>query len=127
MPDEFGLCYRGSDCNARELWTFGMLNAIPLLSAGLFGTILADPLQENVLGRRGSVMVSCAITLASTIGASVTQNVSQLAICRAINGIALGAKASISESKCVIFGKATGLTLLVPIYSAEVRPHLSFR
>jgi MFS family permease len=74
-----------------------MLNAIPLLSAGLFGTILADPLQENVLGRRGSVMLSCAITLASTIGASVTHNVTQLAICRAINGIALGAKASISK------------------------------
>jgi MFS family permease len=110
MPDEFGLCYRGNDCSARELWTFGMLNAVPLLSAGLFGTILADPLQENVLGRRGSVMLSCAITLASTIGASVTQNVSQLAICRAINGIALGAKASISESKRVVLDIATVLT-----------------
>lgn len=74
-----------------------MLNAIPLLSAGIFGTLVADPLQENVLGRRGSVMLSCAITIASTIGASVTNNVTQLAICRAINGIALGAKASISE------------------------------
>jgi MFS family permease len=72
-----------------------MLNAIPLLSAGIFGTILADPLQENILGRRGSVMLSCAITIASTIGASVSQNVAQLAVCRAINGIALGAKASI--------------------------------
>lgn len=74
-----------------------MLNAIPLLSAGIFGTVLADPLQENVLGRRGSVMLSCAITIASTIGASVSQNVTQLAICRAINGIALGAKASIGK------------------------------
>lgn len=82
-----------------------MLNAIPSLSAGLFGTILADPLQENFLGRRGSVMLSCAITVASTIGASVTHNVAQLAICRAINGVALGAKASI-----------------IPIYSAEMSP-----
>lgn len=96
MPDEFGLCYRSEDhCNASQLWTFGMLNAIPLLSAGLFGTVLADPLQENVLGRRGSVMLSCAITIASTIGASVTHTVGQLAACRAVNGIALGAKASI--------------------------------
>jgi MFS family permease len=98
MPDEFGLCFSIDDCSARKLWTFGMLNAIPLLSAGLFGTILADPLQENVLGRRGSVMLSCAITIASTIGASVTHNVPQLAVCRAVNGIALGAKASISRS-----------------------------
>lgn len=99
MPTDFGLCYRQEQhCTASQLWTFGMLNAIPLLSAGLFGTILADPLQENVLGRRGSVMLSCAITVASTIGASVTQNVAQLAICRAINGIALGAKASIGRS-----------------------------
>lgn len=97
MPEEFKLCYRPEDnCSTSDLWIFGMLNAIPLLSAGLFGTVLADPLQENILGRRGSVMLSCAITVASTIGASVTHNVWQLALCRAINGIALGAKASIS-------------------------------
>ncbi|KAL6705663.1 hypothetical protein ACN47E_006452 [Coniothyrium glycines] len=106
MPTDFKLCYQSSeDCSASQLWTFGMLNAIPLLSAGLFGTILADPLQENFLGRRGSIMLSCAITLVSTIGASVTHSVGQLAACRAINGIALGAKASI-----------------VPIYSAELSP-----
>ncbi|KAH9869803.1 hypothetical protein IAQ61_007016 [Plenodomus lingam] len=105
MPDEFGLCFRGDDCSSSDLWTFGMLNAIPLLSAGLFGTVLADPLQENFLGRRGSIMVSCGITIASTIGASVTHTVGQLAACRAINGIALGAKASIT-----------------PIYSAELSP-----
>lgn len=96
MPEDLGVCYRtGSECSVRKLWTFGMLNAIPLFSAGLFGTILADPLQENVLGRRGSVMLSCAITIATTIGASVTTTVGQLAACRALNGIALGAKASI--------------------------------
>jgi len=99
MPEEFGVCIqRKANCPANDLWTFGMLNAIPFLSAGLFGTILADPLQENVLGRRGSIMLSCAITIASTIGASTTHNVGQLATCRAINGIALGAKASIGES-----------------------------
>ena len=96
MPDEFGLCYRReTNCPSSDLWTFGMLNAIPLFSAGLFGTLLADPLQENFLGRRGSVMLSCGITIASTIGASLTHNVGSLAACRAINGIALGAKASI--------------------------------
>ncbi|KAL1793925.1 hypothetical protein ACET3X_007346 [Alternaria dauci] len=106
MPNEFKLCIHKDDgCPSSDLWTFGMLNAIPLLSAGLFGTLLADPLQENFLGRRGSVMLSCAITIASTIGASVTHNVGQLAACRAINGIALGAKASI-----------------VPIYAAEISP-----
>jgi MFS family permease len=111
MPNQFGLydpnmfgCYNDS-CTVSQQWTFGMLNAIPLLSAGLFGTVLADLLQENVLGRRGSVMLSCAITIASTIGASVANNVTQLAICRAINGIALGAKPSI-----------------IPIYSAELSP-----
>jgi MFS family permease len=106
MPKEFGLCVTtadGCDVKTSDLWTFGMLNAIPLLSAGLFGTTLADPLQENYLGRRGSVLVSCLITIASTIGASATHSVGQLAACRAINGLALGAKASIA-----------------PIYSAEL-------
>ncbi|USP75004.1 uncharacterized protein yc1106_02278 [Curvularia clavata] len=106
MPQEFNLCIKNTDnCSSSDLWTFGMLNAVPLLSAGLFGTLVADPLQENFLGRRGSVMLSCAITIASTIGACVTHTVGQLAACRAINGVALGAKASI-----------------IPIYSAELAP-----
>ncbi|KAF1828804.1 hypothetical protein BDW02DRAFT_614210 [Decorospora gaudefroyi] len=105
IPDEFNLCHGGDDCASSDMWTLAMLSAIPLFSAGLFGTLIADPLQENFLGRRGSVMLSCVITIASTIGASVTHSVGQLAACRAINGIALGAKASI-----------------VPIYSAELSP-----
>jgi MFS family permease len=96
MPFEFDVCY-GRECPTSDVWTLGMLNAIPLLSAGMFGTILADPLQENILGRRGSVMLSCAITIATTIGASVAHNVGQLAAYRAVNGIALGAKASIGK------------------------------
>lgn len=100
MPEEFGLnmTQKLSDRNTGDLWTFGMLNAIPLITAGLFGTTLADPLQENYLGRRGSILVSALITIASTIGASTTHSVGQLAACRAINGIALGAKASIGGS-----------------------------
>ncbi|KAF2464226.1 MFS general substrate transporter [Lindgomyces ingoldianus] len=110
MPEEFGLCIisrpnQPCNGNTRDLWTLGMLNAIPLFSAGIFGTTLADPLQENYLGRRGSILVSALITIASTIGASATQSVGQLAACRALNGIALGAKGSI-----------------VPIYSAEISP-----
>ncbi|KAF1978786.1 MFS general substrate transporter [Bimuria novae-zelandiae CBS 107.79] len=107
MPQDLGLCITRDNCdgNTADLWTFGMLNAIPLLSAAIFGTTVADPLQENYLGRRGSIMLSCCITVASTIGASATHSVAQLAICRAINGIALGAKASI-----------------VPIYAAETSP-----
>jgi hypothetical protein len=105
MPEEFGLCITnrpGSPCQGKiriaDLWIFGMLNAIPLISAGLFGTTLSDPLQEYYLGRRGSVLVSALLTVASTIGASTTHSVGQLAACRAINGIALGAKASIGET-----------------------------
>jgi MFS family permease len=96
MPREFDLCIKNG-CSNSDLWTFGMLNAMPWLSAGIFGTLLADPLQEYWLGRRGSIMVSCAITIASTIGASTTHNVGQLAAWRAVNGIALGAKASIGK------------------------------
>ncbi|KAF2732388.1 MFS general substrate transporter [Polyplosphaeria fusca] len=104
MPEEFGLRIQ-QNVTTQDLWKFGMLNAIPLLSGGLFGTTLADPLQENYLGRRGSIMVSACITIATTIGASTTHTVGQLAACRALNGLALGAKASI-----------------VPIYSAEISP-----
>jgi hypothetical protein len=98
MPDKFGICYKTNmSCKSSDLWLFGLINALPLLSAGVFGTILADPLQENFLARRGSIMLSCFITVASTIGASVTDTFGQMAACRVINGIALGAKASIGE------------------------------
>lgn len=102
MPEDLKLCIseqiKGcAVASSRDLWQFGMLMAIPLLSAGLFGTFIADPLQENVLGRRGSIMLSCIITIASTIGASATHTVASLAVCRMINGIALGAKASIGK------------------------------
>jgi MFS family permease len=99
MPRDFGLCVVGKDCAGRtaDLWILGMLNAIPMFSAGIFGTTLADPLQENFLGRRGSVLISALITVATTIGASATHSVGQLAACRALNGVALGAKASISR------------------------------
>lgn len=101
MPKDFGLHVTKSGPDdvppVSHLWMFGMLMAIPWLSAGVFGTFLADPLQENLLGRRGSIMLSCVITIASTIGASATHSVAQLAICRMLNGIALGAKASISQ------------------------------
>jgi hypothetical protein len=103
MPKDFGLhVTKGSSDDVppvSHLWMFGMLMAIPWLSAGVFGTLLADPLQENLLGRRGSIMLSCVITIASTIGASATHTVAELAICRMLNGIALGAKASISKRK----------------------------
>ncbi|KAI4947472.1 hypothetical protein J4E91_006826 [Alternaria rosae] len=116
MPEDFELCvHRGAGCPSSDLWTFGMLNAIPLLSAGLFGTLLADPLQENFLGRRGSVMLSCGITIASTIGASLTHNVGSLAACRAINGIALGAKASIG----IFLGFLANLLVVVYVENAK--------
>lgn len=104
-----------------HLWMFGMMMAIPWLSAGVFGTLLADPLQENLLGRRGSIMLSCIITLASTIGASVTHTVAELAVCRMLNGIALGAKASISTQQCQSARSGYSHSL-VPIYSAEICP-----
>lgn len=83
MPEDMHLCVgtNRTPCSpsARELWIFGMLNSIPLLSAGVFGVVVADPLQERCLGRRGSIMVSSIITICSTIAASLTHTVGQLA------------------------------------------------
>ncbi len=83
MPGDLGLCVKTnmSTCTPSrgDTWVFGMLNSIPLLSAGLFGVMIADPLQERYLGRRGSVMVSTIVTISSTIAASLSQTVGELA------------------------------------------------
>ena len=50
MPEDFHLQIK-DPAKTADLWIFGMLNAIPLLSAGLFGTTVSDPLQEYYLGK----------------------------------------------------------------------------
>ena len=66
----------------------------------------SDPLQSSHLGRRGAIFTLACLCIVASIGAaSVSHNWWHLLICRAILGLGLGAKASVT-----------------PIFGAEVSP-----
>ena len=76
-------------------WKFSVLSACVPLSAGILSPLIADPLQNHTLGRRGATAVSAAITIGATIGAASTRSIPAIIGCRIIIGASLGAKASI--------------------------------
>ncbi|KAF3048629.1 hypothetical protein E8E11_004853 [Didymella keratinophila] len=67
MPKDFGLHVTKTGPDdvppVSHLWMFGMLMAIPWLSAGVFGTFLADPLQENLLADAAGIFCGCLANL----------------------------------------------------------------
>jgi MFS family permease len=89
-----------------DVWTFGAVNAITWFSAAILGPFLVDPIcYSRFFGRRGSVFLAAAFSLASTIGASRATTWQGYFIARLFLGIGIGAKASI-----------------VPIWESEVLP-----
>ncbi|KAH8696407.1 putative sugar transporter [Talaromyces proteolyticus] len=86
-------------------WKFGAVNSVTYFSASLVGGWLSDPLNEHVFGRRGALFIAALVSLASSIGSGYVQSWQGLLVCRLIQGIGMGAKASV-----------------VPIFESEVSP-----
>jgi hypothetical protein len=84
--------------NGAAIWRFAAVNAITYLSAGVCGCWFADPLQSGVLGRRGAIFTSAILCIVASIGAACVQRDHwwQLLIWRALLGVGLGAKASVT-------------------------------
>ncbi|KAA8648675.1 uncharacterized protein ATNIH1004_004560 [Aspergillus tanneri] len=77
-----------------DQWLFGVITSISFLAGGLLAPFFADPLQEYLLGRRGTIAIFCLVNIAGTIGQAFSANLLQLGICRAITGLSLAGKAS---------------------------------
>lgn len=111
MPEDLGLKDKtthhwiGPHNGRDSIWIFAGINSITYLVAGIFGCWFSDPLQSKWFGRRGAIFTAACICLAAAIGAACTRNWQQLMVCRAILGLGLGAKASVT-----------------PIFGAEVSP-----
>jgi SP family arabinose:H+ symporter-like MFS transporter len=58
--------------------------------------LISDPLQYQLLGRRGAIAIACLLSIAATVGQSFSKSPAQLAGCRVITGLTLAAKASIA-------------------------------
>lgn len=84
--------------NGSAIWKFAAVNAITYLSAGIFGCWFSDPLQSGFLGRRGAIFASSCLCIMASIGAACVQKDHwwQLLIWRAILGLGLGSKASVT-------------------------------
>jgi hypothetical protein len=103
MPEYFGWKRNDGDDhqwanNGSAIWRFAAVNAITYLSAGICGCWIADPLQSGVLGRRGAIFASSCLCIMASIGAACVQRDHwwQLLIWRALLGVGLGSKASVT-------------------------------
>lgn len=93
--DEFGIT---------NVWQQGLLNGAPYLCSLLIGCWLNAPLNK-LLGRRGTIFVSCIISFAASFWMAAANNWYNLLIARFALGLAVGAKSSTT-----------------PVYSAESAP-----
>ncbi|WVQ81201.1 hypothetical protein IAT38_003323 [Cryptococcus sp. DSM 104549] len=94
FPIEFGISDADGDPNqSRNQWIVGLVNAAPYIASALIGCWLNDPVN-NLIGRRGTIMISAWFCFLSPIGSAVSQNWHQLFITRLLLGIGMGLKAS---------------------------------
>lgn len=78
-----------------------VLSKVKLLSCSIAhimprAPLISDPLQYQLLGRRGAIAIACLLSIAATVGQSFSKSPAQLAGCRVITGLTLAAKASIA-------------------------------
>ncbi|KAF4633316.1 hypothetical protein G7Y89_g4802 [Cudoniella acicularis] len=80
----------------KDVWTFGLVNAVPWFSAAFLGTILINRICESKrFSRRGVVFIAALFTMAAMIAGSRTTTWQGYLVTRIILGIGIGAQASI--------------------------------
>ncbi|OXV10921.1 hypothetical protein Egran_01318 [Elaphomyces granulatus] len=96
INDEFNIHTepKNTQTTTANVWLFGVLNAVPFLAGGVLAPLIADPLQDHLLGRRGAILLACIFSIAATIGQAFSKSTSQLIGCRVVTGVTLAAKAS---------------------------------
>jgi len=92
FPDAFGLnSPEGSPGYERDFWIIGLVNSGPYIGSSFFGCWISDPCNRY-LGRRGTIMVSAILLIATPIGGAVCATWEQLFATRVIMGVGMGLK-----------------------------------
>jgi len=92
FPDAFGLATpEGQPGYERDFWLIGLVNSGPYIGSSFFGCWISDPCNRY-LGRRGTIMVSAIILIATPIGGAVCNTWQQLFATRVIMGVGMGLK-----------------------------------
>ncbi|KAF2489983.1 MFS general substrate transporter [Lophium mytilinum] len=106
-PQEFGLTVTAQQTGrGRDIWIFGIVNAIMWFGAAICGPFLVDPVcYSSFFGRRGSVFIAAAFGLGGSIWGGRAKSWEEFLGSRLLVGVGIGAKASI-----------------VPIWESEILP-----
>ncbi|KAH0031911.1 MFS general substrate transporter, partial [Aureobasidium melanogenum] len=88
----------------QHLRYFGIVNAMPYFAASVLGAWVSDPITY-VYGRRTALFFAALCSFAAPIGSAYCRTWYQLLACRLIQGVGMGAKASV-----------------VPVIESEVAP-----
>ncbi|KAH0274212.1 MFS general substrate transporter, partial [Aureobasidium melanogenum] len=83
---------------------FGIVNAMPYFAASVLGAWVSDPITY-VYGRRTALFFAAICSFAAPIGSAYCRTWYQLLACRLVQGVGMGAKASV-----------------VPVIESEVAP-----
>ena len=89
----------GSPFSDRDYWIIGLVNAAPYLGAAFCGCWLSDP-SNYYFARRGTIMISAIILIATPIGGAVCQTWEQLFATRIIMGVGMGLKGATTPVFC---------------------------
>ncbi|KAK9465697.1 hypothetical protein V1512DRAFT_265182 [Lipomyces arxii] len=100
FPTQFGI----GSTSSFDTWILGLVNSGPYLCCAVAGCWVSDPLNR-VLGRRGTIFVSCFVAAATCIWSACTNTWWHLFIARFFLGFGIGAKSA-----------------TVPVYAAECTP-----
>ena len=82
----------------------GLVVGSPYLACAILGCWLTEPLNK-ILGRRGTIFVSCFVAAVASIWEGVVQSWPNLFVARFVLGLGIGAKSA-----------------TVPVYAAECAP-----
>ncbi|KAG9944286.1 MFS general substrate transporter, partial [Aureobasidium melanogenum] len=103
-PSHLGIQTKDEPLEGQHLRYFGIVNAMPYFAASVLGAWVSDPITY-VYGRRTALFFAALCSFAAPIGSAYCRTWYQLLACRLIQGVGMGAKASV-----------------VPVMESEVAP-----
>ena len=92
FPEVFGLDTPvGEPGYNRDFWIIGLVNSAPYIGSAFLGCWVSDPCNWY-LGRRGTIMTSAIILIATPLGGAFCNTWEQLLATRIVMGIGMGLK-----------------------------------
>lgn len=92
-PDQLGLL-KNNELSKSNKWIFAAISTAPFLTGTISALLFVD--SRNLLGRRGVILISGIFCFVGAIVAAVSSSWQSLFVGRAVLGIGMGMKASVT-------------------------------